>query len=793
MLILRMNMYSFLNGTFLFFLIFLTNVFFSFCAWGALTSPTAIVVQSIELQSVDRIIQQQETVIDTLVQDIKILQTNLESKPENEHFLTKWRLQARDISKRALAGAFVLRTSLNEINEIMNQLNALDDNRKNFGSERKKYSDILQQKNRINNALHKLEAIFLAANEIVKVTISQSRELFGYMFKQVKFSTSMVQEVVEKTKEAFSNVTLFFDSWWKFAFYFKPLQLFCAFFIPFIVTLGLSYFSSKFIGYVKYDVFKENDEVSYLQRLLVVLISILLPSFVCAIYVYLTLFLFRSFGLNLGTLTDVFHTIGHQIILVFLLNRVAVILLLPYRPHIRLLNVTPLAAYQLIVCITLLGVVFALDTVLDSIYRMISASFSLIIAKSFIAVFLIGVLLFIISFIPLQFRRQSTREETPSWLLCIRILPMTLGLLLIVMNFLGYIGFARFIMQQIVICSTFLVLMYLGMRSAYAMGNEGELIRTNVGRALMKRFHLEEKTMNRLGIVSSIFFNLVVIVFCAMPIFMQFGFSYSDIKTILWQLMTNIQIGNISISLISIIIGIIFFFVCLFVSRLFISWLDSTIMVHGEFDSGVRNSIKTVINYVGIALSALVGLSIAGLNVRNFALIAGGLSLGIGFGLQNIVQNFVSGLIILIGRPFKLGDYIEVGSVHGIVKRISVRATELETFQRQTIIVPNSSLINNNVSNWTRPSKMGRIDIPLTVAINVDPERVVEMLLEVASTIEGILKNPAPQVSFTAFDSKNFSFTLAVYVSNITSTSKVTNALRFVLYKRFVKEGILEC
>lgn len=793
MLILKINMSSFLNRNFLFSLVFLTNVFSSFSACGDLVSPTATVVQSIGSQSVDRMIQQQETVIETLVQNIKILQTNLESKSEDIHVLTKWRLQARDISKRALDAVFVLRTSLNEVNEIIDQLTALDDNPKKLESERKKYSNIIEQKNRINKALHQLEEIFLAANEIAKLTISQSRELFVYMFKQVKFSISMLQEVVEKTKEAFFDFILLFDSWWKFVSYFKPSQLFCAFFIPFVVTLGLAYFSSKFIKHVRSYVFKENDEVSYLQRLLIVLISILLPSFVCVIYVYLTLFLFRSFGTDVGTLTDVFHTIGHQIILVFLLNRTAVILLSPRRPHIRLLNVTPLAAYQLIICMTLLGVVFALDTILDSIYRIISESFSLIIAKSFIAVSLVGVLLLIISFIPLRFKRQSIREEIPSWLFYMRVLLIILGLLLIVMNFLGYIGLARFIMQQIVICGVFLVLMYLGMQSACAIGNEGELIRTSVGSALMKRFHLEEKTMNRLGIISSIFLNFVVIVFCTIPIVMQFGFSYSDMKTILWQLMTSIQIGNISISLISIIMGIIVFFVFLFFSRLFISWLDSMIMVRGEFDSGVRNSIKTVINYSGIALSALVGLSIAGFNVRNFALIAGGLSLGIGFGLQNIVQNFVSGLIILIGRPFKLGDYIETGAVRGIVKRISVRATELETFQRQTIIVPNSSLINNNVSNWTRPSKMGRIDIPLTVSTKVDPERVVEMLLEVASTIEGVLKNPAPQASFTAFDSKNFSFTLAVYVPNITSTSKVTNALRFILYKRFVKEGIVEC
>lgn len=216
-------------------------------------------------------------------------------------------------------------------------------------------------------------------------------------------------------------------------------------------------------------------------------------------------------------------------------------------------------------------------------------------------------------------------------------------------------------------------------------------------------------------------------------------------------------------------------------------------MERGELDLGVRNSIKTVISYGGIALSVLLGVSTAGFNLSSLALVAGGLSLGIGFGLQNIVQNFVSGLIILIGRPFKLGDYVESGSVRGIVKRISVRATELETFQRQTIIIPNSNLINNNVNNWTRRSKMGRIDIPLTVSTNVDPEYVVKMLLEIASATEGVLKNPAPQVNFTGFDKQNFSFTLAIYVPNITSTSKVNNALRFMLYKRFFEEGILEC
>ncbi len=393
-----------------------------------------------------------------------------------------------------------------------------------------------------------------------------------------------------------------------------------------------------------------------------------------------------------------------------MINRLAVVLLLSNVTRVRLLNIAPSAARQLVILITFLGGVLAFDAVLDSIYQIVSASLSLTIAKSFLAVFLVAILLFIISFIPVRFRRrisQSKEKEPRFWPFYIRIPLIVLGILLIVLNCLGYVGLARFIMQQTVIGGAFLVLMYLGIQSAQALGTKGQFMKTAVGHTLMQWLHLEEKTMNQLGGILSVILYLLVVVFCAMPIAVKFGFSYSDLKTVLWQLMTGFQIGNVFISLISIVTGIVAFFICWFLIRRLIGWLDGTVLEYGEFDSGVRNSIKTVIGYGGIVLSALIGLSMAGLDLKNFALIAGGLSLGIGFGLQNIVQNFVSGLIILVGRPFKLGDYVEAGSVGGIVKRISVRATELETFQRKTVIIPNSSLINNNVSNWTRRSKMG--------------------------------------------------------------------------------------
>ncbi|UNE55134.1 mechanosensitive ion channel domain-containing protein [Bartonella machadoae] len=775
--------------------VFSIIVVFGSCAWGALRSQNAIVEQA-SSQLIDEIIQQQQLVIKNLEQNTETLKKDFENKLEDENALAELRSRARNISKRAIEEAFILRAPLNDINVLLDQLIELHDGVENLKKIAKEQSQLMEKKTEINNIVLRFEAIFLAANRISELAISQSRELFKRtLTHKLVFSIPMVQHLVQKTKEASSDFLLLLSSWWNFVFYFKLLQLFLSLLIPLFTALGLSYFSRRVLIYVHDHFAKRNEEISYLQRLLIAFISVLLPSLVCVFCVYLVLFLFRSFNLELGKLTAVFDTIGYQVILVFLINRLAVVLLTTNMTHMHLFNVTSSVAYQLVILFTFLGGILAFDAVFDSIYQIVSASLSLTIAKSFIAVFLVAILLFLIAFVPLRFSRisQEQQREPYFWPFYIRVPLIVLGILLIVMNFLGYVGLARFLVQQIVIGGAFLVLMYLGIKSAQAIGTKGQFMKTIVGHSLMQWFHLEEKTMNQLGSILSIFLNLFVIVFCAMPIAVQFGFSYSDLREVLWQLVTGFQIGNVSISLISILTGIVVFFACFFIIRQFIGWLDSTILSYDEFDSGVRNSIKTVLSYSSIVLSALIGLSMAGLDLRNFALIAGGLSLGIGFGLQNIVQNFVSGLIILVGRPFKLGDYVESGSVGGIVKRISVRATELETFQRKTIIIPNSSLINNNVSNWTRRNKIGRIDIPVTVSSNIPPERIVEILLEIAFATDGVLKHPAPQVHFTSFDSKKFSFNLAIYVPNITSPAKVTNALHFVLYKRFVEEGILEC
>jgi small-conductance mechanosensitive channel len=262
------------------------------------------------------------------------------------------------------------------------------------------------------------------------------------------------------------------------------------------------------------------------------------------------------------------------------------------------------------------------------------------------------------------------------------------------------------------------------------------------------------------------------------------------VVTWFYRFATGIRIGSITLSLTGIFWGIVVFIVGFFITRWFQGWLDGSVMARGKVDAGVRNSIRTVVGYAGIALAGLVGLSAAGIDFSNLALIAGGLSLGIGFGLQNVVSNFVSGLILLAERPFKSGDWIVAGPVSGTVKKISVRATEIETFQRQTVILPNSELINSAVGNWTHRNKMGRVDIPVGVAYGSDARKVHRVLTELATSHPLVLKNPEPFVQFTAFSDAAMNFEIRVFLADVGNGGLLQNDLRFAILEAFERENI---
>ncbi len=223
-------------------------------------------------------------------------------------------------------------------------------------------------------------------------------------------------------------------------------------------------------------------------------------------------------------------------------------------------------------------------------------------------------------------------------------------------------------------------------------------------------------------------------------------------------------------------------------SRLRRSWLARTRM-----DRGAREATVTISGYVGVAVAALVALAVAGFEFTNLAIIAGALSVGIGFGLQAIVNNFVSGLILLFERPVKTGDWIVVGDTEGYVKRISIRSTLIQTFDRADVIVPNSDLITNKVTNWMLFDPRGRIRVPIGVAYGSDTEKVREVLLKVAYAHPEVVTDnttPEPRVLFLDFGDSSLNFELRCYIQNIDMRRSVMSDLNFAIDKALREHGI---
>jgi small-conductance mechanosensitive channel len=226
-------------------------------------------------------------------------------------------------------------------------------------------------------------------------------------------------------------------------------------------------------------------------------------------------------------------------------------------------------------------------------------------------------------------------------------------------------------------------------------------------------------------------------------------------------------------------------FIAIYILFRGIKWfLASRVFPKTSLDAGIVNAILTVLGYIGIVSAVLSASGALGFDASNLAIVAGALSVGIGFGLQTIFSNFVSGLIVLFERPFKVGDLVQVNEFEGLIRKISVRSTEIETFQRSSVIVPNSKMISDVVINRTLHNALARVDVMIGVAYNSDVQKVKELLLQAAEENETVLKNPVPFVLFRNFGESALEFELRCFVPDVHSAIGIGSDLRFVIYQK---------
>ncbi len=268
------------------------------------------------------------------------------------------------------------------------------------------------------------------------------------------------------------------------------------------------------------------------------------------------------------------------------------------------------------------------------------------------------------------------------------------------------------------------------------------------------------------------------------------GARISDLSEAWHWLNEGVAIGNSQFSLSDLLVFVLVFGVGYTVTRLTQKAVRNSVLPRTRLDIGGRTAILAGIGYSGIFLSALAAVSATGLDLSSLAIVAGALSVGIGFGLQTIVSNFVSGIILLIERPIKEGDWIRAGGHEGVVRKISVRATLVDTFDRRAVIIPNSELIAGSVENYTSPDKTGRLRIPIGVAYGTDPHKIREILLGIADAHSDTLKYPAPSVVFKTFGASALDFELRCFLRDINNMMGVQSDINFEIARIFEEEGI---
>src|SRR6516165_985984 len=485
-----------------------------------------------------------------------------------------------------------------------------------------------------------------------------------------------------------------------------------------------------------------------------------------------------------------FYASAESAIIAFAVSALVTTVFAPAAPQWRLMQASNAAAWRICGLAVLLAVVYGLTTFVYIATRLVQAPFALTVAIAVPSCLVLAGIVVAILLTP--FGGQHRDGITPpQWLKVLRLPVWATIVAIVVSTLAGYIALARFLAQQLVVTGSVLAIVYLlllwvdGFTQGLGDGHAA------IGRWLQDRAGLDQRRRAQLALPCGLFLKFTVLVLSVPLIMRQWGYDWSDIFDWYRQLFFGFHIANTQVSFAVLLASIIVFALAYLAARLFQSWLDAHVLRPAGISGGVRDSIRTGIGYVGIVIAALAAFSYAGFNLSNLAILAGAFSVGIGFGLQSVVNNFVSGLILLAEGRIKIGDIVIVGGEEGYVRKISVRSTEIETFERANVLVPNSSFITDKVKNWTLRNNTARVAIPVAVAHGSDPRLVKALLLKVAQDHLNVMTSPEPFVDFEDFNADSLNFKLYAYIYDLSKGASTRTDLRIGILEAFKASDVV--
>jgi potassium-dependent mechanosensitive channel len=353
----------------------------------------------------------------------------------------------------------------------------------------------------------------------------------------------------------------------------------------------------------------------------------------------------------------------------------------------------------------------------------------------------------------------------------------------------GYAGVAAFISLRVIVAAAVFSALFLLLvitQTLFASINE----QTPKGQMLAENLGIDPRTLGLSGALLSALIRVILIATSFLLIIGPWEVSTADLFDTVRNIPFGFKIGEIRVSFQAILAAVLVLVLLLVLMRIIQRWLERELLPRTGLEPSLQLSIVTIFGYVGAITAIALALSGLGFDLQKIALIAGALSVGIGFGLQSIVSNFVSGLILLTERPIRVGDSIVVKGEEGWVRRVRVRATEIETFDRASVIIPNSEFITGVVKNWTRANRLGRIVVKVGVSYETDPDRVRDILTDIANAHPQIVQTPPPAAYLVAFGETQLEFELRCVVAEVEKGLSVRSELHYAIIQKFREAGI---
>lgn len=492
-----------------------------------------------------------------------------------------------------------------------------------------------------------------------------------------------------------------------------------------------------------------------------------------------------------GTLIDIF---AHYLIYLFLFTGVSTVLFTPKKTEWRLIEISDERAIKItktllysltILCFFSFLHVAAqkLNMTEETIYaiKMINNCI-----KGIVIMFLAHGLLY--NNTTLTDEELNSTEEIQGLSLSSRLsfLIIVSALIMLIFSLIGYVKLAEYAYNRFFISVGFIGIGYIFQKFIFVLFHQ-----IMNKKFFGKNLRLTKQKITRIEFLFNLTTIPVVGTFILLCILGVWGVPVDVMLQNIKKILTGFDIGGMHVSLTSIFMGIIAFFITNTIfGTLKNSLTEGKLSKAFDLDIGVKTSIAALIGFIGTILAFVVALSVMGGSLKGLAIAAGALSLGAGLGLQNVVNNFVSGIILLFERPFKIGDWILVDQYEGIVKQINMRSTQIETFNKSNVIIPNATLLSNSLINMTYKTKQSRVDIHVGVDYNSDIDLVKETLIECTKDVKGILQVPAPYVAFMDLADNSLKFRLSFYISDVNNRLSTQTAIYTAIVEKFREKNI---